>query len=77
MMEQVQRRAAQYVKGVYTYDASVKKDVKWESLESRREQFHLIMLYNILQQYTYLPSEDILKFHSQTSQYLNLATCSD
>ena len=44
-------------------------ELKWESLESRREQLSLTMLYNILKQNVYLPPEYILEFHLQTSQY--------
>ena len=39
-LEKVQRHAAQYVKGVYTYNASVTQmlnELQWESLESHRE----------------------------------------
>ena len=71
-LEKVQRRAARYVKGIYTYDASVTQilhELQWESLESRRDQSRLIMLYNILKQVTYMPSDHIPEFHSQISQY--------
>ena len=71
-LEKVQRRAARYVKGVYMYDASVTQmlnELQWESLESRRNQFCLIMLYNILKQNTYLPPTLIPEFHPQSSQY--------
>ena len=50
--------------------------LQWESLESQRDQFRLIMLYNILKQNIYLPSEYIPEFHSQISQYqLQTRTC--
>ena len=71
-LEKVQRRAARYVKGIYSYHASVTQmvnELKWESLESRREQLSLTMLYNILKQNVYLPPEYIPEFHLQTSQY--------
>ena len=71
-LEKVQRSAARYVKGIYKYDASVMQmlnELQWESLESRRDQSRLIMLYNILKQNIYLPSEYIPEFHSQISQY--------
>jgi len=58
MLEKVLRWAARYVKGDHSHDASVTdilNDLKWESLESCREQFSLIMLYNILKQNNYLP----------------------
>ena len=45
-----------YCKGEYTCDASVTQmlnELQWESLESRRDQFSLIMLYDILKQNTY------------------------
>ena len=69
-LEKIQRRGARYVKGIYTYDASVTQmvnELQWESLESRREQLSLTMLYNILKQNTYLPPEYIPQFHLQTS----------
>jgi len=55
---------------IYTYDASVTQmlnELEWESLESRREQLSLTMLYKILKQNTYFPSEYIPQFHQQTS----------
>ena len=48
-MEKVQSHAAQYVKGIYIYNASVTQmlsELQWESLESCREQFRLVMLHN-------------------------------
>ena len=69
--ERVQRHTARYVKGVYIYDASVTQmlnKLRWESLESRREQFSII-LYNILNQNVCLPPEHIPEFYLQTSQY--------
>ena len=71
-LEKVQKSAARYVKGINTYDASVTQmlnELHWESLESRRDQSRLIMLYNILKQNIYLPSEYIPEFRSQISQY--------
>ena len=50
-------------------DASRPTLKEWESLESRREQFSLTMLYNVLKQNIYLPPEYIPEFHLQTSQY--------
>ena len=44
-------------------------ELQWELLESCRDQSRLIMLYNILKQNIYLPSEYIHEFHSQISQY--------
>jgi len=41
--------------------------LEWESLESRREQLSLTMLYNMLKQNTYFPFEYIPQFHQQTS----------
>ena len=63
-LEKVQRHAARYVKGIYTYDASVTQmlnELQWESLKSHREQSRLIMLYNILKQ----------NFISHWNTYLN------
>ena len=68
-LEKVQRSAAQYVKGIYSYDASVMQMLNELHWESRRDQSRLIMLYNILKQNIYLPSEYIPEFHSQISQY--------
>jgi len=42
-------------------------NLKWESLESRREQFSVIMLYNILKQNTYQPLDYLPEL--QSSQY--------
>jgi len=67
ILEKVQRQAAKYVKGDYSYAACVTdmpNDLKWESLESRREKFSLIMLYHILRQNTYLPLDYLPEFHS-------------
>ena len=55
---------------IHNYDASVMQmlnELQWESLESRRDQSRLIMLYDILKQNIYLPSEYIPEFHSQIS----------
>ena len=44
-LEKVQRCAARYVNGIYTYDVSVTQmldELQWESLESCRERFRLI-----------------------------------
>ena len=73
-LEKVQQCAAliRKIKGTYTYDASVTQmlnELQWESLESRRDQSRLIMLYNILKQNIYLPSEHFPKLHSHISQY--------
>jgi len=56
MLEKCQDGLLDVVKGDYSYDASVTdmlNDLKWESLESRREHVQL-MLYNISKQNTYL-----------------------
>ena len=77
-LEKVQRSAARYVKGIYTYDASVTQmlnELQWKSLESRKDQSRLIMLYNILKQNIYLPSEYIPEFHSQISEYQQTRSC--
>ena len=71
-LEKVQQCAARYVKGIYTYDTSATQilhELQWESLDSRRDQSHLIMLYNILKQNIYLPFEHFPKLHSHVSQY--------
>ena len=39
-------------------------ELEWESLESRREQLSLTILYNMLKQNIYFPSA---QFHQQTS----------
>ena len=56
----IEENSARYVKGIYTYNASVTgmlNELLWESLESHREQSRLIMMYNILKQNIYFPSE--------------------
>ena len=49
-------------------------ELQWESLESRRDQSRLIMLYNILKQNIYLPSEYFPKFHSHSYITISLQT---
>ena len=44
-------------------------ELQWESLESLREQFLLLMLYKILKQNVYFPSEYIPDFRTETCQY--------
>ena len=64
-LENVQRCVAQYVKVVYTYDASVTQmlnELKWLSLESQRNE----LCYT---QTTYLLPEYIPEFYQQISQY--------
>ena len=41
-------------------------ELKWESLESLREQLSLSLLYNVLIQNIYLPPECIPEFYQQT-----------
>ena len=57
------------------------KELQWELLESRREQSHLIVLYNILKQNIYFPSEYIPEFHRDiavpTTNYVDLIICSN
>ena len=61
------------MKAIYTYNASVTemlKELQRELLESRREQSLLIVLYSILKQNIYFPSEyNIPEFHTETLQY--------
>jgi len=63
VLEEVQRCAARHVKG--EYDVSVTRDAKKLEMgitRSRKEQFSLIMLYNILTQNTYLSLEYIPEY---------------
>ena len=76
-LEKVQQCAARYVKGIYTYDASATQilhELQWESLESRRDQSRLIMLYNILK-LNIFPSFTYM-YHN-INYKLHLATCFD
>ena len=71
-LQKVRRRGARYVKNVCAYDTSVIQmvnELKWESLESQKEQLSLTMLHNVLKQNIYLPPEIIPEFYLQTSQY--------
>ena len=56
-------------------------ELKWESLESRREQLSLTMLYNILKQNVYLPPEftypSFICRHHNTRYRPDHAICSD
>ena len=57
---------ARYVKGEYTYDASVTQMLRWESLESQREQFSIIdQVAQYSQPKLLVPPEYIPKFYLQ------------
>ncbi len=60
-IEKIQRRAARFVKQDFRQKSSVTKmmqDLKWESLESRRRQSRLALLYQIINQEIAVPFED-------------------
>ena len=55
-------------------------ELQWESLESRREQFRLVMLYKILKQNVHFPSEHIPDFCRDivsTNYKLDIVICLD
>ena len=72
-VESVQRRAARFVTNTpYRYDqpdsmTAIIRDLKWESLESRRKKASLTMLYKIINHTVQVPQE----YHptSDTSKY--------
>ena len=72
-VESVQRRAARFVTNTpYRYDqpdsmTAIIRDLKWESLESRREKASLTMLHKIVNHTVQVPQE----YHptSDTSKY--------
>ena len=76
MLEMVQRRAARFVTGVYTREASVTNmmtTLGWTTLEERRKNLRLTSFYKIthgelqldLDQYAYRKTSRLRKTHDQ------------
>ena len=71
---------ARYVKGIYSYHASVPQmvnELKWESLESRREQLSLTMLCNKMSIYHLNTYPSFICRHHSTRYRPDHAICSD
>ena len=72
-IEKVQRRGARFVMGDYEPTASVTTmidDLKWESLQSRRERARLTMMYKIKNNQVAVTNPDLVK-PIRTSRYQN------
>ena len=64
-LENVQKRAARFVTRNYSYETGsmtgILEDLKWETLQKRRKDNRLILLYKGLQGKAIIPTDDIPK----------------
>ena len=68
-LEKVQKRAARFVTGNYTYETGsmtgIPDQLKWESLKKRRKDSRLIMLYNGLKGVASIHTVDLVPRNRQ------------
>ena len=76
-LEKVQKRAARFVTGNYTYEtgsmAGILEQLKWESLNKRRKDSRLIMLYKCLKGAASIPTDDLVPPNRLTRNHHSLA----
>ena len=76
-LEKVQKRAATFVTGNYTYETGsmtgILKNLKWESLKKRRKDSRLIMLYKGLKDAASIPINDLVPPSRRTRNHHSLA----
>jgi len=61
-LEKINRRAARFVTSTYHRTSSVSNMIKqlgWQDLETRRQNFHLSLLFKIIHNQTCIPLTDI------------------
>ena len=77
-LEAVQRRAARFVQGDYGRHSSVTamiSNLQWDSLQARRRQARLVMMYKILHRSVAIPADHILTVNTsrtRSSHHLKL-----
>ena len=76
-LEKVQKRAARFAKGNYTYEiGSVTgfiEQLMWESLKKRRKDSRLIFLYKGLQGAASIPTDDVVPPNRRIRKHHSLA----
>ena len=76
-LEKVQKRAARFVTGNYTYETGsmtgILEQLKWESLKKRRKDSRLIMLYKGLKGAASIPTDDLVPPNRRTRNHDSLA----
>ena len=75
-LEKVQKRAARFVTGNYTYETGsmtgILEKLKWESLKKRRKDSRLIMLYKGLRGAASIPINDLVPPSRRTRNHHSL-----
>ena len=75
-LEKVQKRAARFVTGNYTYETGsmtdILKQLKLESLKKRRKNSRLIMLYKGLKGAASKPTDDLVPQNRRTRNHHSL-----
>ena len=63
-LENVQKRAASFVTRNYSYETGsmtgILEELKWETLQKRRKDNRLILLYKVLKGKARIPTDDII-----------------
>ena len=76
-LEKVQKMEARFVTGSYTYETGsmigILEQLKWESLEKRRKDNRLIMLYKGLKSAVSIPTDDLVPPNRRTRNHRSLA----
>ena len=75
--EKVQKRAARFVTGSYTYKigsmTGILEQIKWESLKKRKKDSRLIMFYKSLKGSASIPTNDLVPPYRHTRNHHFLA----
>ena len=76
-LESVQQRTARFVTGNYSYETGsmtgILGQLKWESLQKRRKDNRLILLYKGLKGKTSVPIDDIIPKNRRARNQLSMA----
>ena len=76
-LAKVQKRAARFVTGSYTYETGsmigILEQLKWESLKKRRKDNRLIMLYKGLKSAASISTDDLVSPNRRTKNHRSLA----
>ena len=76
-LEKVQKRAARFVTGNYTYETGsmigILEQLKWESLKKRSKDSRFIMFYKGLKGAASIPMDDLVPPNRRTRNHYSLA----
>ena len=76
-LEKVQKRAARFVTRNYTYEkgsmTDILKKLKWESLQKRRKDKRIILLYKGLKERAKIPTDDLIPKNRRSRNQHSLA----